>query len=42
MLRAVVFGLGKFGAGVASRLYAEGAEVLAIDQRLKLVEGVND
>jgi trk system potassium uptake protein TrkA len=40
--KVVVFGLGKFGASVATRLFVEGLEILAVDQDLKLVEQVRD
>lgn len=42
MLKVVVFGLGRFGASVATSLYAQGAEVLAIDRGLRLVEEIKD
>lgn len=42
MFKVVVFGLGRFGAAVASRLFEEGAEVLAIDARLEVVEQYRD
>jgi trk system potassium uptake protein TrkA len=42
MLKVVVFGLGRFGAAVASTLYAQGAEVLAIDRNHRLVEEIKD
>jgi len=42
MLKVVVFGLGRFGAAVAATLYEQGAEVLAIDRNLKLVEAIED
>ncbi len=42
MLKVVVFGLGRFGASVATSLYEQGAEVLAIDRALRLVEDVKD
>lgn len=42
MLKVVVFGLGRFGAAVASTLYAQGAEVLAIDRNQRLVEEIKD
>ena len=34
--------MGRFGASVAKQLYAEGAEVLAIDRNLKLVERIDN
>jgi trk system potassium uptake protein TrkA len=42
MLKVVVFGLGRFGAAVASTLYAQGAEVLAIDRNHRLIEEIKD
>ncbi len=42
MHKVAVFGLGRFGASVAGSLYAKGAEVLAIDRSLKLVEQSKD
>jgi len=42
MRKVVVFGLGRFGASVATKLYLEGAEVLAIDRNLRLVEQIDD
>jgi trk system potassium uptake protein len=42
MLKVVVFGLGRFGAAVAGTLYAQGAEVLAIDRNHRLVEEIKD
>lgn len=42
MRKVVVFGLGRFGASVATRLYEEGIEVLAIDENLDLVERIKD
>jgi trk system potassium uptake protein TrkA len=42
MQKVVVIGLGRFGASVAERLYGQGAEVLAIDRNLKLVEALDD
>lgn len=42
MRKVVVFGLGRFGASVAEHLYAQGAEVLAIDRSLPLVEEIED
>jgi trk system potassium uptake protein TrkA len=42
MLKVVVFGLGRFGAAVASTLYAQGAEVLAIDSNHLLIEEIKD
>ncbi len=42
MHKVVVIGLGRFGASVAERLYAQGAEVLAIDRNLKLVEAIDE
>jgi trk system potassium uptake protein TrkA len=41
-MKVAVFGLGRFGAAAAVKLYDEGAEVLAIDRNLKLVEEVKD
>ncbi len=43
MLRKVaVFGLGQFGASVATRLFRDGVEVLAVDRNLRLVEQIQD
>jgi trk system potassium uptake protein TrkA len=42
MRKVVVFGLGRFGMSVAEHLYAQGAEVLAIDRSLPLVEEIED
>ncbi len=42
MYKVAVFGLGRFGAAVATRLYDEGAEVLAVDSSLDLVEEYRD
>jgi trk system potassium uptake protein TrkA len=42
MKRVAVIGLGQFGASVASRLYAEGVEVLAVDLNLRLVDEIKD
>jgi trk system potassium uptake protein TrkA len=42
MGKVVVFGLGRFGASIARHLYAQGAEVLAIDADLQLVEKIKD
>jgi trk system potassium uptake protein TrkA len=42
MLKAVVIGLGRFGSTVATSLCSRGAEVLAVDRNLRLVEDVLD
>lgn len=42
MLKVVVIGLGRFGATVAVDLCRRGAEVLAVDRNMRLVEEVND
>lgn len=42
MLKVVVIGLGRFGATVAADLTRRGAEVLAIDRNIRLVEEVVD
>jgi trk system potassium uptake protein TrkA len=42
MYKVAIFGLGKFGSSVALHLYEEGAEVLAVDASLRLVEEIRD
>lgn len=42
MLKVVVIGLGRFGATVAVDLCRRGAEVLAVDRNMRLVEEVID
>ena len=42
MKKAVVFGLGHFGASVAEALYEAGVEVLAIDSDSQLVNDIKD
>ncbi len=42
MLKVAVIGLGRFGSTVAVRLAKHGAEVLAVDSRIKLIEAVAD
>jgi trk system potassium uptake protein TrkA len=42
MPRFAVIGLGRFGASLARTLMANGAEVLAIDNHLELVERIRD
>lgn len=42
MKRFVVIGLGRFGRAVAEELTAGGAEVIAVDTDMKLVEDVRD
>ncbi|MFO7609021.1 MAG: TrkA family potassium uptake protein [Candidatus Krumholzibacteriia bacterium] len=42
MLKVVVIGLGRFGATVAVELTRRGAEVLAVDRNIRLVEEVSD
>ncbi|MBE0564995.1 MAG: TrkA family potassium uptake protein [Krumholzibacteria bacterium] len=42
MLKVVVIGLGRFGATVAADLTRRGAEVLAIDRNIRLVEEAVD
>ncbi len=42
MRRVAVFGLGRFGSGVAVTLAREGVEVLAVDRNRNLVEQVKD
>ena len=40
--RFAVIGLGRFGARLARELAADGAEVIAVDQRQDLVEQIRD
>lgn len=40
--KIAVIGLGQFGAAVAKNLAARGAEVLAIDQDIEIVESIKD
>lgn len=42
MLKVVVIGLGRFGATLAVELTRRGAEVLAVDRNIRLVEEVSD
>ena len=42
MLKVVVIGLGRFGSTVAVDLCRRGAEVLAVDRSMRLVEAVSD
>ena len=42
MRKVVVVGLGRFGASAAVRLSRGGAEVLAVDRSMRLVEGISD
>jgi len=42
MLKVAVIGLGRFGSTVAITLAEQGAEVLAVDMRQKLIEAVAD
>jgi len=42
MLKVVVIGLGRFGSTVAVDLCRRGAEVLAVDRNMRLVEAVSD
>mgnify|MGYP000057750824 CR=1 FL=1 len=42
MLKVAVLGLGRFGSSVAVELSRLGAEVLAVDRSLRLVEGVSN
>ncbi len=42
MLKVVVIGLGRFGSTVAVDLCRRGAEVLAVDRNMRLVEEVSD
>lgn len=42
MERFAVIGLGRFGAELACTLAAEGAEVIALDRQVRLVEAIRD
>ncbi|MFO7654527.1 MAG: TrkA family potassium uptake protein [Candidatus Krumholzibacteriia bacterium] len=42
MMKVAVFGLGRFGASAAETLYREGAEVLAMDRNMRMVEAIKD
>lgn len=42
MKRFLVIGLGQFGSELAKALYEKGAEVIAVDSKIDLVEGIKD
>jgi len=42
MKRFLVVGLGRFGVSLAETLFAEGAEVIAVDERASKVEDIKD
>ncbi len=42
MKRFLVIGLGQFGSELAKALYEKGAEVIAVDKKMELVENIKD